>query len=102
MTKRATGDLPDLSQCEQEPIHIPGAIQPHGVLLGIRPDTLTISQVSENVGDWLGLGPDEVLGRPLEEVAGAAAAEAIRAGGTSALRLIGPGGRALDGSVHRS
>ena len=28
---------PDLTNCEREPIHIPGAIQPHGVLLALEP-----------------------------------------------------------------
>ena len=27
------GDAPDLTACDREPIHIPGAIQPHGLLL---------------------------------------------------------------------
>ena len=30
----------DLTNCEDEPIHIPGAIQPHGLLLAVDPDTL--------------------------------------------------------------
>ena len=32
----ATAVPPDLSQCEAEPIHIPGSIQPHGVLLALH------------------------------------------------------------------
>ena len=28
---------PDLEDCAQEPIHGPGAIQPHGLLLALRP-----------------------------------------------------------------
>lgn len=26
----------DLTNCEQEPIHLPGSIQPHGVLLVLK------------------------------------------------------------------
>jgi two-component system, chemotaxis family, sensor kinase Cph1 len=27
----------DLTDCDREPIHVPGAIQPHGVLLVVDP-----------------------------------------------------------------
>jgi light-regulated signal transduction histidine kinase (bacteriophytochrome) len=45
----------DLSSCENEPIHIPGFIQPHGVLLALDSTTSAIEQVSEN--SRLLLGP---------------------------------------------
>ena len=51
--------------CEKEPIHIPGCIQPHGVLLGIRPAGLIIVQVSDNSDLWLGKSPDELLWRAI-------------------------------------
>ncbi|HEY9824068.1 MAG TPA: hypothetical protein V6D19_01365 [Stenomitos sp.] len=38
----------DLSNCDHEPIHIPGSIQPHGLLFAADPSTLTILQVSNN------------------------------------------------------
>src|SRR5215210_9373883 len=38
----------DLAECEREPIHIPGVIQPHGVLLNLRESDLAITQVSTN------------------------------------------------------
>ena len=28
-----TAETVDLTNCDREPIHIPGAIQPHGILL---------------------------------------------------------------------
>lgn len=34
----------DLSNCEREPIHIPGAIQPHGALLAFTPDAVLAIQ----------------------------------------------------------
>jgi light-regulated signal transduction histidine kinase (bacteriophytochrome) len=37
----------DLTGCEREPIHIPGAIQPHGALRVIDERTFTVAQVSE-------------------------------------------------------
>ena len=65
--------------CEKEPIHIPGCIQPHGVLLGIRPAGLIIVQVSDNSDLWLGKSPDELLGRPVDVVVGQVNADALRA-----------------------
>ena len=58
----------DLTDCDREPIHIPGTIQPYGVLLVLAEPALTITQVSENVGDHLPLGVEEVLGQPLSTI----------------------------------
>ena len=38
----------DLDLCAREPIHVPGHIQPFGVLLAIRTGDTRISQVSNN------------------------------------------------------
>ena len=46
----------DLTDCDREPIHIPGTIQPYGVLLALAEPALTVAQVSENVGDHLAAG----------------------------------------------
>jgi light-regulated signal transduction histidine kinase (bacteriophytochrome) len=32
---------PDLTNCDREPIHIPGSIQPHGVVLVLDQATFT-------------------------------------------------------------
>src|SRR6187402_2940078 len=61
-------DLPDLSACDREPIHIPGSIQPHGVLFVVDARTRAILQVSENAADVLGVDPAVVLDAPLGEV----------------------------------
>ena len=44
--KVGTHPVADLTNCDREPIHIPGAIQPHGVLLVLREPSLTICQAS--------------------------------------------------------
>lgn len=36
----------DITACDREPIHIPGSIQPHGVLLVVERDGLTITHVA--------------------------------------------------------
>jgi len=60
----------DLTSCDQELIHTPDAIQPHGILLVARGDNLIVTHTSANTADWLGLPVRSVLGRPLCEVLG--------------------------------
>lgn len=55
----------DLNDCDREPIHIPGLIQPHGVLLVLQEPDLTIIQVSSNTLELIGHPPQELLGKPL-------------------------------------
>jgi light-regulated signal transduction histidine kinase (bacteriophytochrome) len=61
-------DLPDLTACDREPIHIPGSIQPHGVLVVVDAQTRAILQVSENAADVLGAAPDAMLDAPFDDV----------------------------------
>lgn len=58
----SAGPLPDLTQCEREPIHTPGSIQPHGVLLAVDAASGLITQASANAGEVLGTSMDAVLG----------------------------------------
>lgn len=69
----------DLTNCDREPIHIPGAIQPHGVLLVLREPSLIICQVSENTQALLGLPVQEVLGQSLDALLPADQRAGIRA-----------------------
>ena len=34
----------DLTNCDREPIHISGSVQPHGALLAVDPKTLEVVQ----------------------------------------------------------
>ncbi|GAA4399584.1 ATP-binding protein [Nibrella viscosa] len=58
----------DISNCEREPIHIPGRIQAHGFLLAVSPDTYTIIQASENVREHLGIPADQLIGKRLNSL----------------------------------
>ena len=69
--------LADLTVCDREPIHTPEAIQPQGALLVARVDDLTITHASANLAEYLGLAPREALGRPLQQILGAAAIRAV-------------------------
>lgn len=58
----------DLSNCDREPIHIPGKIQPFGFLLAVDVDTLTVTQCSNNTAEYIGVTPDAALGKPLSDL----------------------------------
>lgn len=67
----AVGTPIDLDNCAREPIHIPGSIQPRGVLAVVREPDFTIQQVSANVAELLGRGVEDVLGQHLSALMGA-------------------------------
>ena len=76
----------DLSACDREPIHIPGAIQPHGLLLIADPATLTVvagaGALEERLApDWLGRTLTDLLAQDVSALLG----------GT----VAGPGGTTL-------
>ncbi len=61
----------DLDNCAREPIHVPGSIQPRGVLAVVHEPGFEVRQVSANVADLLGRPVDAVLGRHLSALIGA-------------------------------
>jgi chemotaxis family two-component system sensor kinase Cph1 len=58
----------DITNCDREPIHIPGLIQPYGILLVLQEPDFTILQVSKNTFDLIGIHPEELLGKQLHEL----------------------------------
>ncbi|MEO5589158.1 MAG: histidine kinase dimerization/phospho-acceptor domain-containing protein, partial [Gemmatimonadaceae bacterium] len=76
----------DLTNCEREPIHIPGAIQPHGMMLIMNAEGLTLTQVSANVEQFLGVDPSAVGGRPLADILGSAVATDVAAVASNQVR----------------
>ena len=57
-----------LIDCANEPIHIPGAIQPHGLLIVIDADTLRITQASSNSEAFTGKPADALPGTSLNDL----------------------------------
>lgn len=55
----------NLSNCENEPIRVPGAIQPHGALIAAGVADLVVSHASENLGSLFGIGAAEAVGQHL-------------------------------------
>jgi light-regulated signal transduction histidine kinase (bacteriophytochrome) len=68
----------NLTNCDREPIHIPAAIQSHGVLMVLTDVDLRIAQVSRNAHEILGIKAIELLDRPLGEFIGGDHLEIIR------------------------
>lgn len=56
----------DLTNCDREPIHILGAIQPIGLLLALTSDWI-IARASRNTAAFIGHAPDDLIGRPLTD-----------------------------------
>lgn len=57
----------DLSNCEQEQIHLAGSIQPHGTLLAVSEPDHVVVQASANAEAFLGL-ETPVLGKALDKI----------------------------------
>ncbi|KGJ77537.1 hypothetical protein GY21_07480 [Cryobacterium roopkundense] len=101
------GERERQQECVKEPLHIPGAIQPYGVLLTMDPTTFEVVQVSENCAAVLGADVQAVLGQSLDALVGPAAAGELRdvlAGTGTAVNpvVVDVGGRRCDAIIHRS
>jgi chemotaxis family two-component system sensor kinase Cph1 len=55
----------DLTNCDREAIHIPGSIQPHGVLLVLEEPSLKILQISHNTEQFFGVPAPSLLNKNL-------------------------------------
>ena len=102
----ASKTMTDLTLCDQEPIHLPGSIQPHGMMLVADRGTLRVSHAAGDVEGRLGFVSWE--GKTLAALLGEALGARIRA-------LLQPGasggfidqlhtvkGELLDASAHPS
>ena len=70
----------DITNCEREPIHIPGAILPHGAMLVLDPDSLEVLQAA---GNTTGL-----LGAPISDLLKGSAATLFRPEQVASLRAL--------------
>lgn len=70
-------DRVNLENCDSEPIHIPGSIQPHGFLLAVD-EEFVVRFCSDNVSSLL-QGATDVLNKSIEEILGADMGAALRA-----------------------
>lgn len=77
MTLRPGPSASDLAECAQEPIHRLGLIQPHGCLLLLTQDGVSVLAVSGNAFDRLGHHAVAMLGRPVAQFLPAALCRAL-------------------------
>ena len=95
----------ELTECDREPIHLLGGIQPHGLLLAFSEPALTLAVVSANTESWLGASPEALLGRPLAEVLHptslALVSRALAQPSSGGTLRIEAAGRAFVGLLHR-
>jgi two-component system, chemotaxis family, sensor kinase Cph1 len=100
----------DLTNCDREPIHIPGLVQPHGVLLVLHGSTLEILQVSRNTIALIDRSAEELLGQPLADLLGDEQVKRIQHCLTKDFESVNPlnlsierqhQSVAFDGIVHR-
>lgn len=69
----------DLTDCDREPIQTPGAIQPHGILLTLDPESFRLLQISVNVEERFGLSPEDTLAGGLAAILGTETSEELLA-----------------------
>jgi light-regulated signal transduction histidine kinase (bacteriophytochrome) len=71
ITQSATLAAPvDATNCDREPIHIPGAIQPHGALLVVNEPQWEVVQATTNVEALFGIAHSDLLGQSLDRLLG--------------------------------
>jgi len=58
----------DLTNCDKEPIHIPGKIQSHGFLVAVNSQTQIVNYISENIAPFITEAPKNFLGKPIDEL----------------------------------
>jgi two-component system, chemotaxis family, sensor kinase Cph1 len=106
-----TDETIDLTNCDREAIHIPGLIQPHGVVLVLQDPSLEIVQVSSNTQEVMGRDSEELLGKPLSDLLDAKQIKLIEQCLTKDFESINPLKLSIkhqnksiyfDGIVHRS
>jgi light-regulated signal transduction histidine kinase (bacteriophytochrome)/CheY-like chemotaxis protein len=101
----------DITNCDHEPIHIPGMIQAFGFLVAVSTDWL-VSRVSENIERFAHRSPQDALGKPLNMLFSDEAVHALRnlasrLRGTDAIErafnvALMADGRLFDVAVHYS
>ena len=72
-----SGFAVDLTNCDREPIHVLGTIQPFGFLIALTADWL-VARVSANSADYIGLPPEALLGKPIAAIMSNEALHSLR------------------------
>ncbi|WP_174296754.1 histidine kinase dimerization/phosphoacceptor domain -containing protein [Sphingomonas bacterium] len=103
LSSEAHDDL-DLTGCDREPIHVPGSIQPHGILLVADAETLRVvagaGELERDLAlDWLGRDLSDLLGQDICVLIGNTPAGP---GGTLLAEPLKVENRSYDVALHRT
>lgn len=85
-----SSSIVDINNCDREPIHIPAAIQPFGVLLVLAEADWRIVQVSQNTEAYLGRSPEALLGAYLADILNQSQIQAIEQCLAAAFEAVNP------------
>jgi light-regulated signal transduction histidine kinase (bacteriophytochrome) len=106
MTSRSMeqAEATDLTACDREPIHIPGSIQPHGLLLVAEAATGRVvagagALEAEIAPDWLGRTLTDLLGQDIDALV---ADTAVGPGGTLIAEPLRAASGMFDVALHRA
>lgn len=101
----------DLTNCDREPIHILGSVQPFGCLLAVDSDWV-VAHASTSTLRYLGVAAEDLLGKPLTQIMSGHAIHNIRGrlqimrGADAVERMFGQpltdGGEDFDLALHYS
>ncbi|MEA5617377.1 ATP-binding protein [Cronbergia sp. UHCC 0137] len=103
-------EITDFTNCDREPIHIPGSIQPHGILFVLQEPDLTILQVSNNTFNLINCHPENLVNKPLTTLLNSKQIKAIKDCSLEDFKKINPLKiviknkrklEAFDGILHR-
>ncbi|TPE46185.1 ATP-binding protein [Pontibacter mangrovi] len=96
----------DLSNCDSEPIHLIGRIQPHGFLVILNRQSLVVEQVSQNIGCFLAADVVTLPGQPLQALTSPGEYEELlanlNAGVAGNAQLLELQGKKFLGFLHQS
>lgn len=98
-----------LANCEDEPIHVPGAVQPHGALLVLDAGSLVVLEASESLETLCDVSAGRVLGTVATALFDAPSRDRLKAAAAATdLRLVNPlrltlatRDQAFDAVLHR-
>jgi chemotaxis family two-component system sensor kinase Cph1 len=100
-----------LTDYEEEPIHIPGSIQPHGILFALEEPQLKIVWISNNSFEFLGFHPHKLLDKKLKDLFGSEQVKTLKTLLKEDFDCINPGkitfhihdkNTVFDAIIHRS
>ena len=92
----------DLTACDREPIHIPGAVQPHGLLLVADGRTGTVVQAGGDAAGLLGCSLEDTIGKTIPALVGELTLDGLDAEPTHVGRLVTSAGVEVDVLAHRT